>query len=68
MYYRGAQPGYLNNSADQSNNKYSVIVEYEDVEDAEECAKYCTRNRGVIDADLGTRCISFNYNTYVIYT
>jgi len=63
MYYRDGIPGYVNNSLSQSNNKYSVIVEYEDVADAEECAKYCTRERGTIDATLGTRCISFNYNT-----
>ena len=66
MYYRDGQPGYVNNSADQLTNKYSVIVEYE-VEDAEECAKFCTRNRGSIDADLGTRCASFNYHTLNIY-
>eukprot|EP00486_Rosalina_sp_Unknown_P005723 CAMPEP_0201570672 /NCGR_PEP_ID=MMETSP0190_2-20130828/13021_1 /ASSEMBLY_ACC=CAM_ASM_000263 /TAXON_ID=37353 /ORGANISM="Rosalina sp." /LENGTH=1058 /DNA_ID=CAMNT_0047994443 /DNA_START=26 /DNA_END=3202 /DNA_ORIENTATION=- len=63
LYYRDAQPGYVNNSDDQLNNKYSVIVEYDDVVDEEECAKYCTRNRGAIDAELGTRCVSFNYNT-----
>lgn len=65
MYYRAGQPGYVNNSETQLNNKYSVIVEYEQVADEEECAKYCTRNRGAIDAELGTRCVSFNYHQLV---
>ena len=64
MYYRAPQPGYVNNSETQSNNKYSVIMEYEDIESDEDCALLCTRNRGAIDPLLGTRCVSFNYNTF----
>lgn len=65
MYYRAGQPGYVNRSDGTSESKYSAIVTM-DVDDVEECAMYCTRNRGIIDDDLGTRCVSFNYHTLSI--
>ena len=61
--YRAGQPGYANRSDSTSESKYSTIVTVDDVEDAEECAMYCTRNRGIIDDQLGTRCVSFNYHS-----